>query len=58
VSSSIVAEVAEKAARLKVQGGKSLRRVLIYMGNLAEDIETGGAFDQLIPFEQFLQPPN
>jgi uncharacterized protein len=58
LSSSIVAEVAEKAARLKVQGGKSLRRVLIYMGNLAEDIEAGGAFDQLIPFEQFLQPPN
>jgi hypothetical protein len=35
---------------------KSLRRVFIYSGDLAHNIEASGAFDQLIAFEQFLQP--
>jgi hypothetical protein len=30
--------------------------VLIYLGDLAHNIEASGAFDQLIAFEQFLQP--
>lgn len=51
-----VDEVVEKAARLKVDRTKSLRRVLIYLGDLAPGIEASGAFDQLIPFERFLQP--
>jgi len=52
--SSIVDEVAQKAARLKVDRTKSLRRVLIYLGELAPGIEDSGAFDHLIPFERFL----
>lgn len=47
-------EVEEKAAKLKIRAEKSLRRVLIYMGNLAAGIEESGAFDRLIPFENFL----
>ena len=54
---SIADEVGERAARLKVDRTKSLRRVLIYLGELAPGIEASGAFDQLIPFERFLQPP-
>jgi len=53
---SIVDEVAEKGARLKVDRTKSLRRVLIYLGELAPGLEASGAFDHLIPFEKFLQP--
>jgi uncharacterized protein len=56
LNSSIVDEVAEKAKRLKIDRGKSLRRVLIYMGELAPGLEASGAFDLLIPFEQFLRP--
>jgi len=56
--SSIVDEVAEKARRLKFDRSKSLRRVLIYMGDLPPIVEASGAFDQLIPFEQFLVPPS
>jgi hypothetical protein len=51
----IIDEVAEKAARLKLDRTRSLRRVLIYLGELAPGIEASGAFDQLIPFDQFLQ---
>jgi hypothetical protein len=29
--------------------------VLIYLGDLAADIEHSGAFDALLPFEQLLQ---
>jgi hypothetical protein len=49
-------EVAERASRLKADRSKSLRRVFIYLGDLAHNIEASGAFDQLIAFEQFLQP--
>jgi AAA+ ATPase superfamily predicted ATPase len=56
LGSSILDEVAERASRLKVDRSKSLRRVLIYLGDLAHNIEASGAFDQLIAFEQFLQP--
>ncbi len=51
---SVVNEVADKAAKLEIGADKSLRRVLIYMGELAAGIEASGAFDQLIAFEQFL----
>ena len=56
LSFSIVDEITEKARRLKVDRGKSLRRVLIYMGELTPSLEASGAFDQLVSFEQFLQP--
>ncbi len=51
---TVIDEVAEKAAKLKVGSGKSLRRVLIYMGELAPSIEETGAFEELISFERFL----
>lgn len=54
LNTSVADEVAGKAGKLKIGAGKSLRRVLIYMGKLAAGIEEGGAFDRLIPFEHFL----
>jgi uncharacterized protein len=51
---SIIDEVADTATKLKMVPGKSLRRVLIYMGELAAGIADGGAFDELISFERFL----
>lgn len=54
LSLSVLEEVAQKAARLKIDRAKSVRRVLIYMGELAEGIEESGAFDELLAFERFL----
>lgn len=54
LSASVVDEVMEKSARLKIGKGKSLRRVLIYMGELAAGIEESGAFDELLAFERFI----
>lgn len=54
LSASVVSEVMEKSARLNIGKGKSLRRVLIYMGELAAGIEESGAFDELVAFERFL----
>lgn len=56
LSLSVVDEVVEKSARLKINGGRSVRRVLIYMGELAAGIEESGAFDELLAFERFLRP--
>jgi len=53
LSSKIVDEVNEKARLLTVDRGKSLRRVLIHMGELAPAIQASGAFDQIVPFERF-----
>lgn len=57
LSASIVDEVKEKAQRLKVSRGKSLRRALIYMGELSPSLQDSGAFDQLVAFERFLEAP-
>ena len=54
LSLAVVQEVVEKSARLKIERGRSLRRVLIYMGELAAGIEESGAFDELLTFERFL----
>lgn len=58
LKSSIVDEISEKARRLKIDRGKSLRRVLIYAGELDPGIEVSGALDQIVPFERFLHPPS
>jgi uncharacterized protein len=57
ISSSIVEDVNEKARKLKVDPGRSLRRVLIYMGELGAGVEASDAFDRIVPFERFLMPP-
>lgn len=54
LTTSVVDEVMEKSARLRIGKGKSLRRVLIYMGELAAGIEESGAFDELLAFERFI----
>lgn len=51
---SVVEEVAEKVGKLKVEAGKSLRRVLIHMGELGKAIEEGAGFDEVVSFERFL----
>lgn len=51
---SVVDEVIHKSTRLKIDKGRSLRRVLIYMGELEAGIEESGAFDELVAFERFL----
>jgi AAA+ ATPase superfamily predicted ATPase len=51
---SIVEEVADKAGKLKISSGKSLRRVLIYMGELAKGIEESRGFDEVVSFEPLL----
>jgi AAA+ ATPase superfamily predicted ATPase len=52
---TVVDEVIEKSTRLKIDKARSLRRVLIYMGELASGIAESGAFDELLAFERFLQ---
>jgi uncharacterized protein len=55
LNNSVVDEVAEKARKLKIAAGKSVRRALIYMGELAQGIEESGGFDELISFERLLR---
>lgn len=54
LSTAVVDEVMEKSTRLKIGRGKSLRRVLIYMGELTAGIEESGAFDEVLAFERFI----
>ncbi len=54
LSVAAVDEMTEKVKRLKIEKGKSVRRVLIYLGELASGIEESRAFDELLPFERFL----
>jgi len=54
VDISVVDEVAEKARRLKVKSGKSVRRALIYMGELTREVARSGAFDEVLGFQGFL----
>lgn len=56
ISTKVVDEVLARARRLRTAPGKSLRRVLIYAGELAAGIEESMAFDQLLPFDQLLRP--
>ena len=56
ITATVADEIAEKASRLKIDRHKSLRRVLIYLGELNPGVQDSGAFDHLIPFEQFLCP--
>lgn len=55
LSATVAEEVADKAAALKVAPGKTVRRVLIYMGELPATLEESSAFDAVIAFEQFLK---
>ncbi len=56
ITTAVIEEVDKKAKNLESDSGKSLRKVLIYAGELAPGIEKSGAFDRLIPFGDFLLP--
>jgi hypothetical protein len=51
---SVLSEVPQKIARLKVPRSLSVRTGLIYQGELHPEIEPADYFDFLIPFEDLL----
>jgi len=55
IAAKVIDEVREKAARLRIDRGKSLRKVLIYAGELAQGVEENGAFDRIISFDRLLK---
>ena len=54
IGRQVIDEVEAKASRLHVGRDVSVRRALVYDGNLAPIVETDGYFDVLIQFEDFL----
>lgn len=50
----VVDEVAQKARRLKVAAGNSIRTALVYAGHLARTVEAEGYFDAIVPFSRML----
>ena len=50
----VVDEVAQKARRLKVAAGNSIRTALVYAGHLARTVEAEGYFDAIVPFSRIL----
>ncbi|MCX6868715.1 MAG: ATPase [Verrucomicrobia bacterium] len=55
IPKAVIAEVREKAARLKLPAGLSVRTGLIYAGELDPAIARGGFFDHLIPAEELFK---
>ena len=56
IEASIVDEVQEKVKRLKLPKGLSVRTGLIYMGQLAPEIDGKDDLDFLVPTEELLKP--
>ncbi len=54
LTGSVIAEVQEKARRLKLPKTISLRTVLVYAGELAGEIPESDYFDALVPVEDLL----
>jgi uncharacterized protein len=57
LGTGVAKDIDEKVQHLAIERTKSVRRVLIYMGELSAALEASGAFDQLISFGQLLQAP-
>jgi hypothetical protein len=55
VQKSVIAEVQQKIERLKAPSTLSVRKGLVYQGELHPEIQTSDYFDFLVPFEEFLQ---
>lgn len=56
VAHSVTREVAEKAAKLKIPRGYSVRHVLIHVNGVCERVEQEDFFSHVIDFGSFLQP--
>jgi len=56
IDSSVIAQVRKKIDCLDGVAGLSIRRGLIYMGELAPEIARSDYFDHLVPFERLLVP--
>ncbi len=56
IDPSIVAEVSKKIESLEGVSGLSIRRGLIYQGELDPELERSDYFDYLVPAEQLLMP--
>ena len=54
IDSSVMAEVSRKIESLGEIAGLSIRRGLIYEGELSPEIEKSDYFDYLVPFGQLL----
>ena len=54
IDSSVMAEVSRKVESLDGISGLSVRRGLIYEGELSPEIEKSDYFDYLVPFGQLL----
>jgi len=54
ISASVIGEVKEKIARLKVNSRQSIRPILIFEGDLAPSILEGHFFSELISFSSLL----
>ncbi len=55
ISKTVIGEVREKAARLKLPAGLSVRSALIDAGELDPAIKRAGFFDHLIPAEELFR---
>lgn len=56
IDSSVITEVRKKVECLDGVAGLSIRRGLIYQGEVAPEIARSDYFDHLVPFEQLLVP--
>ena len=54
IDRSIIAEVDEKARRLRRNHDVSIKTALVYAGTLAPIVEADGYFDAIIPFSALL----
>ncbi len=57
ITGTVVKELHEKVARLKLPRSVSVRYGLIYQGNLDASLKNSDAIDFCIPFERLLQKP-
>jgi uncharacterized protein len=55
IDPSVIDEVREKAIRLHIPSGISIRTALVYEGQLDPSVESEGYFDFLVPFSHLLK---
>ena len=55
ITTKVIDEIQEKAKCLKYDSSKSLRKVLIYVGELSQTVKESDAFDHMISFDRFLK---
>ena len=57
IARTVVDEISAKADKLRIDRSKSLRRVLIHVGELASAVEESMALDHIVSFDRLLKAP-